>query len=224
MKPIAKRLPSPAMIVACAALLVALGGASYAAGVLPKNSVGTTQLQKKAVTGKKLRNGAVTGAKVANGTLTAADFKAGQLPSGPQGSRGDIGPKGDTGPKGDVGEPGPFSALLPSGKTVRGAYSAFDTAAGNGAVTRGSISFGFALPEAPTIHFIPEGGPEDPACPGNFAEPQAAPGQLCIYEELVTGGASRKTLSMFRSGALVQATSTGAGLFGSIGAWAVTGP
>jgi hypothetical protein len=112
MKFIRHHLPSPALLVACVALLVALGGVSYAAGVLPKNSVGTVQLKKKAVTGAKLRTSAVTGAKVKDGTLMAADFKAGQLPAGPQGPKGDPGvqgPKGDPGiqgPKGDKGDPG----------------------------------------------------------------------------------------------------------------------
>jgi hypothetical protein len=90
------------MIVACVSLIVALGGVSYAAGVLPKNSVGTAQLKKKAVTGAKLKKNAVTGAKVKNGSLLAADFKAGQLPAGPQGPKGDPGVQG---PKGDKGDP-----------------------------------------------------------------------------------------------------------------------
>jgi hypothetical protein len=94
------RLPSPALLVACVALLAALGGVSYAAGVLPKDSVGTAQLKKKAVTGAKLRKSAVTGAKVKNGTLMAADFKAGQLPAGPQGPKGDPGIPGQQGPSG----------------------------------------------------------------------------------------------------------------------------
>jgi hypothetical protein len=49
-----RRLPSPALIVACIALVVALGGVSYAAGVLPTNSVGTKQLRKAAVTPSKV--------------------------------------------------------------------------------------------------------------------------------------------------------------------------
>ena len=70
--------------IAIIALFVALGGTSYAAIALPKNSVGTAQLKKNAV----------TTAKVKNGSLVKADFKAGQLPAGAQGIQG---PKGDAG-------------------------------------------------------------------------------------------------------------------------------
>ena len=97
MKAISPRLPSPAMVVACIALTVALGGVSYAATVLPKDSVGAAQLKKSAV----------TGAKVKNGSLQSADFKPGQLPAGPQGPKGDRGEPGTPGPQGDRGEPGP---------------------------------------------------------------------------------------------------------------------
>ena len=97
MKPILRPLGSPAMIVACAALIVALGGVSYAAGVLPKGSVGTAQLKKQAVTASKLRANSVSGLKVKDGTLAATDFKAGQLPAGPQGPKGDTGAPGISG-------------------------------------------------------------------------------------------------------------------------------
>jgi hypothetical protein len=98
--------PSPAMVVACVALMVALGGVSYAASVLPKNSVGSPQLRKRAVTGAKLGKNAVTGAKVRNGSLFAADFKSGQLPVGPQGPKGAPGPAGPKGDPGATGSPG----------------------------------------------------------------------------------------------------------------------
>jgi hypothetical protein len=88
------------MIVACVALVIALGGVSYAATVLPKNSVGTAQLQKKSVTASKLRKGSVNGAKVKDGTLLATDFQAGQLPQGPQGPKGDTGATGAPGVSG----------------------------------------------------------------------------------------------------------------------------
>ena len=94
--------PSPALVVSVIALTVALGGTSYAAIVLPANSVGTRQLKKNAV----------TTAKVKNGSLRTADFGAGQLPAGAagaQGAAGAPGAAGATGPrgaKGDKGDPG----------------------------------------------------------------------------------------------------------------------
>jgi hypothetical protein len=107
-----RHLESPAMIVACVSLIVALGGVSYAAGVLPKNSVGTAQLQTRSVSRAKLKSNAVTSAKVKDRSLRATDFMAGQLPAGPQGVKGDPGPQGlkgepgAQGPKGDTGAAG----------------------------------------------------------------------------------------------------------------------
>jgi hypothetical protein len=103
---IRRHLGSPAMIVACVSLVVALGGVSYASGVLPKDSVGTAQLKKKAVSRAKLKKNAVTSAQVKNGSLWAADFKPGQLPRGERGAQGPAGPQGGAGPKGDTGAPG----------------------------------------------------------------------------------------------------------------------
>jgi len=53
------RKPSPALLVACIALFVALGGTSYAVTQLPKNSVGTKQLKNSAVTGAKVKAGSL---------------------------------------------------------------------------------------------------------------------------------------------------------------------
>jgi hypothetical protein len=61
--------PSPAMVVACLALGLALGGTSYAAVKLPRNSVGTKQLKKNAVTGPKVKDDSVTGADVKESSL-----------------------------------------------------------------------------------------------------------------------------------------------------------
>lgn len=86
------RRPSPALVVACIALLVALGGTSIAAvNALPKNSVGTAQLKKDAVVSSKVKDG----------TLKAADFASGQLQAGP------AGPPGPPGAAGAAGPPGP---------------------------------------------------------------------------------------------------------------------
>ena len=48
---LARFRPSPAMIVACVALIVALGGTAWAVAT---NSVGTRQLKNGAVTNPKL--------------------------------------------------------------------------------------------------------------------------------------------------------------------------
>jgi hypothetical protein len=77
-----------ANVTATVALIVALGGTSYAAIALPANSVGRKQLKKGAVTNSELRANAVTSAKVKNGSLRAKDFAGGQLPAGPAGPAG----------------------------------------------------------------------------------------------------------------------------------------
>jgi hypothetical protein len=79
MKRILRRLPSPAMVVACIALAVALGGTSYAAIKLPRNSVGTKQLQKNAVVATKLSERSVGPRKLQNNAVTARTVKKDQL-------------------------------------------------------------------------------------------------------------------------------------------------
>lgn len=73
-----------ANVTAVIALFVALGGASYAATQLPKNSVGARQLKKNSVNSSKVRDG----------SLEAGDFKAGSLPAGERGPPGQPGPPG----------------------------------------------------------------------------------------------------------------------------------
>jgi hypothetical protein len=97
MKTLRLRRPSAALVISTVALIVALGGTSYAAFTLPKNSVGTKQIRKSAVTGKKIAKNAVTSVKVKDGSLLAVDFKAGQLPAGPRGPKGNPGPQGPAG-------------------------------------------------------------------------------------------------------------------------------
>jgi hypothetical protein len=102
------RRPSPALIVACLALLVALGGSSYAAIALAPNSVGTRQL----------KNNAVVASKVKNRSLLRVDFKRGQLLPGPVGSRGARGlpgAAGAPGPRGPGGQQGPGGPQGPPG-------------------------------------------------------------------------------------------------------------
>ncbi len=64
------------MLVALVALFVALGGTSYAALTLRRNSVGSKQLKKNAVTTSKIKNGAVTGQKLNLHGVTAPNASA----------------------------------------------------------------------------------------------------------------------------------------------------
>lgn len=73
------RRPSASLVVAFIALMVALGGTSYAAVTLGKNTVGSKQLKKNAVTTAKIKNGAVTASKIQLKTL---GFQPATLPSG----------------------------------------------------------------------------------------------------------------------------------------------
>jgi len=81
--------PSPALVVACLALLVALGGTGYAAFKLPAGSVGARQLKKNAVVNKKIAPSAVTGAKVKDDSLTGADVLESSLGKVPGAARAD---------------------------------------------------------------------------------------------------------------------------------------
>lgn len=114
MRRMALRRPSPAMVVACVALTVALGGTSYGAvsKLLPRGSVGTLEL----------KDNSVTSAKVRDFTLRAWDFKRGELPRGP------AGPAGPAGAQGAAGAPGTVSELTLRENSV----SIPGNAAGNG--------------------------------------------------------------------------------------------
>ena len=124
-----RRRPSPAMIVACIALLVSLGGTSVAAvsQLVPRNSVGTAQLKNGAVTNAKVRNNAINSGKVQNRSLLRGDFAPGQLPAGPTGPQGPAGPAGLAGPAGPAGRAGVIGAV-----TVRSSSVLVDESAASG--------------------------------------------------------------------------------------------
>src|SRR5947208_9223390 len=91
--------PSPAMMIACAALLVALGGTSYdATQRLPKNSV--------------------TSYQVKDFSLLLRDFRRGQVPQGPAGQAGPAGPTGPAGPAGPSGSANIKWALVRADGTI----------------------------------------------------------------------------------------------------------
>jgi len=78
-----RRLPSPALVVASLALAVALGGTTYAATALPKNSVGEKQLKSGSVSTVKLAKGSVTSRQIKDHTIVAADLAKNAYPALP---------------------------------------------------------------------------------------------------------------------------------------------
>ena len=94
-----------ANVMSMTAVMIALGGTSYAA-TLARNSVGSAQIKAKAVKNSDLGDSAVTSGKVRNGSLGLQDFAAGQIPAGPRGLTGATGPAGATGPTGAPGATG----------------------------------------------------------------------------------------------------------------------
>jgi hypothetical protein len=199
---------SYANVVATLALFVALGGASYAAVTLPKNSVGSAQLKPGAVTTKKLRNGAVTGAKVRPGTITARRIKRGTI-TRRELSLGRLGRLPDAARLGGL-RPEAYArsgVAAPDAAALGGVPAASYLRAG-GTLPRGGVvsgSFGglvqpslrydsvvsFPLPSpipitTDDIAFAPGtvGAPADqidPGCSGTLEQPVAPAGRVCLY-------------------------------------------
>ncbi len=69
--------PSPAILVSSAALLVALGGTSYAAAQINGN-----QIKNNTVSGAKIKNNSIKSNDIRNGSIKAKDIKDGVLPTG----------------------------------------------------------------------------------------------------------------------------------------------
>lgn len=77
---------SYANVTATLALFVALGGTSYAAIKLPRNSVGSAQIRSRAVGGSEVRNGSLRSADIYKGTRRSLRGAAGATgPAGPAG-------------------------------------------------------------------------------------------------------------------------------------------
>lgn len=149
--------------VAYVALFVALGGTSYAAAKLPRNSV--------------------TSATVKDRSLLARDFKRGQLPAGKAGAtgpQGAAGPQGPAGAQGPPGAPGTVAGDLPRGTTVRGVL-AFDKPPTEDAVA--PISFGGLMPSAPAAEVFTDPRATSEGCRLAGEVPEAEPGHLCVYVE-----------------------------------------
>jgi hypothetical protein len=136
-----------------------------------------------------------------------------------QGQQGPQGIQGPPGKDGAQGPAGPFVDVLPSGKTLKGAFY-FKT-------TISSYSFAFSLPSVPIVNIRPFGASATAQCPGTAQDPQAAPGQLCLYQSNNSGASACVFATDDPMSSCTSATKFGFGASASgdmSGQWAVTAP
>ena len=144
---------------------------------------------------------------------------------GTQGSSGAGGPTGPSGPQGvqgQTGPPGPFPDSLPSGKTLTGVYA---TLMQSGLEGFDDETFAYPLSSPPTAHFVGIFAQAPPQCPGSSHDPQALPGNLCVYA--VLGGTAADAVGIESPETnLPGASVRGFQVVGttSSGTWAVTAP
>jgi hypothetical protein len=144
-----------ANVAATAALVLAIGGSSYAAISLPKNSVGKSQLRKSSVGTRALRNHGVHWSDIAPSTRDAL--------RGQRGRRGPPGPRGEPAAKF-------FAAVAANGDFVRG------NATSGGHLVQGSgvYTVGFAQSISSCVYTATLGTTDATAVP---------PGQITVSEK-----------------------------------------
>jgi hypothetical protein len=153
------KLGTAGLVIAVIALIAALAGTAFAAAGLNSKQKREVKKIAKQYAGKQGPQGA-------------------QGAPGPQGAKGDQGPRGERGPEGGEGPPGPVETFLPAGKTETGLWSFNGKEVASQFLT---ISFPLRVEPVPTAHFLSEGASPTTACPGTVENPEAAPGQLCVY-------------------------------------------
>ena len=195
MKRLLARRPSPALVIACLALFLSLGGVSYglATGIIDSreirnNTIRTQDLRNNDIRSIDIRNSTIRGRDVALETLTGSDIKEsklGQVPSAA--TAGDASTLGGIGKDGFLRPGGPaFTALTLDNDwaTVFGekapgfAKDPFEFVHLHGALQRtGAQNLAFALPAsarpATSKRFIvySEAGPDMPVTAGLRIEP-----------------------------------------------------
>jgi hypothetical protein len=148
-----------ANVTATLALFVALGGTSYAAAKLPRDSVGATQI----------RAGAVRSSEVRNGSLTAGDLSLATRRA-LAGRQGPVGPAGPAGPASVRS----FAAVEASGRPIRG------NATNGGRTGVGTYEIGFAAPVEGCAFTATVGSTDASAPPAGRATVRDAGGRIGV--------------------------------------------
>jgi hypothetical protein len=123
-------------------------------------------------------------------------------------------------------KPDSSRATLGSGETLRGTYDLH----GSEGQLDGAVTFQVALPATTEAHFPASADPTD--CPGTAAEPQARPGNFCVYDRLTVNSTPSGAFApevadngrAGRFGAVIVLINQGNKEAHSYGSWAVTAP
>ena len=172
---------SYANVMASVAVFLALGGASYAAVSVPRDSVGTQQLRENAVTLSKLAGGSVDTRQlrdrsVEGSKLALGGVKKGSLSPWIQGQLAHRAAQGPPGPKGETGARGPGAVPVRYSQAASGTPNPLTVIDIDGLSfsascdeSGGTITLNFAArsAEAATLHetVTVDSGP-DPSNPG----------------------------------------------------------
>ncbi len=207
---------SPATVLAVVALVFAMTGGAIAA----KKYLITSTNQISPAVLKKL-----TGKPGPAGPTGAA---------GQAGAKGTNGSNGTNGTNGKDGETG-FTQTLPPGESLTGVWSNNFIQPGSEALSVQYVPISFAFPTGKEltpadVHYIAkEAETGEGVCPGSIEEPEAEPGNLCIYtetEEVAPG--AEISLAGFdipkpgNAGVVLKFTAKGIAILE--GSWIVTAP
>ena len=149
---------SYANVMATIAVFIALGGTSYAATQLARNSVGSAQIRSKAVGSSELRSRAVASSKIRSGAVTLSKLNR-STREALRGSAGAQGPAGPAGPSGVT-----YRAVMSSAGLLRGG-NANENGTGKAGVGDYRVAFGRSMAGCTftaTLARVEGGGTVDP--------------------------------------------------------------
>jgi hypothetical protein len=136
-----------------------------------------------------------------------------------------------------------YAETLPSGKTLKGQWSASGwngtTEQHSVGIVSGAVSFASRVEnethEGPVIHYVKKEEATPTGCTGDAENPGAAPGSLCVFASVETTNLLSITVCDYSlpnscaalakanpAGFVIQSVVTGEGLVNAAGTWAVT--
>jgi hypothetical protein len=220
-KRVHEKLGSAGLIIAVVALVAAFTSSAFAGATEWK----LTKSEQKEVKKIAKKYAGEDGAPGAQGPPGPAGAKGDTGAAGAPGAKGATGPEG---PEGPPGPPGPTETTLPFEETLTGVW-AFTGTQGFEYVP---ISFPLRVIPAPAEYEEPTNlvveSKSTAQCPGSVSDPEAAPGELCLYVKELHK-ASGPTLQINdtsadrSSGIIAQfVTEAETGVAWGSGTWAVT--